>query len=347
MITVKPFGTLKDGTAVACYTLAANAQEGSPYVAILDYGATVQAICVPDRDDNLRDVVLGYDTPIGYEEGDMYIGSVVGRHANRIGCGKFTLNGKEYQLECNDGPNHLHGGLNGYHQRMFDAEIDGDTLRLTLLSPDGDQGYPGNLKLTVEYTFTSELALKIHYLAETDQDTVINVTNHSYFDLSGGINPTGQCLRLAASAVTDNDKNTLPTGEITPVEGTPFDFRSEKPLADGIHSGDPRITAFKGYDHNFILDTDRESPEMAWLQSPDTGITLTMSTDLPGMQLYSGNFVNAPCGKQGKAYGQWSAVCLESQSFPNGMAIEHFPKPILRAGDTYDHTTVYRFGISE
>lgn len=337
MITSFPFGTLSDGRQVTAYRL--HGDRGA-YVDILDYGATVQSILVPDRDGTLTDVVLGYRDAAGYEQGQLYFGATVGRHANRISGGQFTLNGVTYQLEKNSGPNHSHGGFSGYHQRMFQAQVQGDTLEMHLTSPDGDQGYPGTLTLTVCFTFSQDNALTIHYRAETDRDTVVNLTNHGYFDLSGGKNPMGQCLRLQAQRYTENDPDTLPTGVIAPVAGTPFDFTAEKPLGRDIDQDHVQLRRCRGYDHNFVL----EAPGVfAWLRSPETGITMTAGTDMPGVQLYSANWVEEPLGK--RPYGSRDGVCLETQFFPNAMAVDAFAKPILRSGAVYDHTTVYGFGV--
>ncbi len=339
MITSFPFGALSDGTAVTCYRLHGGA---GAYVDILDDGATVQSILVPDRSGHLTDVVLGYGSAAGYEQGTLYFGATVGRHANRIGGGRFTLNGQTYLLEKNSGPNHSHGGFSGYHQRMFRAEVRGDTLEMHLTSPDGDQGYPGSLELTVAFTFSQDNALTIRYLAHTDKDTVVNLTNHSYFDLSGGKDPMGQTLRLDAAYYTENDENTLPTGVIAPVQGTPFDFRVEKPIGRDIEADHEQLRFCRGYDHNFVLGNGGTLREFARLYSPITGIAMTAETDMPGVQLYSGNWVEEPEGK--RPYGPRDGVCLETQFFPNAMAVDAFQKPILRSGEVYDHTTVYRFG---
>lgn len=339
MITSFPFGFLRNGTPVTLYRLFG--RENS-HADILDYGATVQAICVPDRDGVLTDVVLGYDDVRLYETRDLYFGATVGRHANRIGLGQFTLNDTLYQLEINNGPNHLHGGSHGYHQRMFRAEVQNEVLKLFLTSSDGDQGYPGTLNLTVSFSFDTENRFSIHYEASADQDTVVNLTNHSYFDLSGGRDPMGQTLQLDADRFTENDENTLPTGRILDVANTPFDFRKAKPVGRDLGANHPQLTNCKGYDHNFVLKGSGLR-SFALLHSPATGITMTAATDMPGVQLYSANFVEEPRGKGGQAYGKNSAVCLETQFFPNAMATQHFEKPILRAGDLWDHTTIYSF----
>jgi aldose 1-epimerase len=340
MISCYPFGSLADGTPVTRYRLTGG---NGAYVDILDYGGTVASLVVPDKDGVLRDVVLGYDSLEGYIQGQLYFGATVGRHANRIGGGTFTLNGTTYELEKNSGPNHSHGGFRGYEHRMFQGETQGDTLLLHLHSPDGDQGYPGELNLTVSFSFSQENALTIHYQATTSRDTVVNLTNHSYFDLSGGADPMSQLLRLSADAYTENDENTLPTGVISPVEGTPFDFRQEKALGRDIGVENQQLQFCRGYDHNFVLGNGGAFLEFARLRSPETGITMTAATDMPGVQLYTGNFIEEPKGK--RPYGPRDGVCLETQFFPNAMAIPAFQKPILRAGAVYDHQTVYAFSV--
>lgn len=342
MIKTLPFGTLSDGTPVTLYRLTG---QDDSHVDILDYGATIQAICVPDKNGVLTDVVLGYDDVRLYESRDLYFGATVGRHANRIGGGRFTLNGISYDLEINNGPNHLHGGSQGYHQRMFTPRIEGDTLHLSLLSPHMDQGYPGNLELTVSFRFDEFGCLSITYEAKTDQDTVINLTNHSYFDLSGGQNPMGQLLQLEADFFTENDENTLPTGTILPVEGTPFDFRQARAVGRDIDLDHIQLKNCSGYDHNFVLNGTGFRP-FGQLSSPETGITMAAMTDMPGVQLYTANFVEEPQGKDRRTYGHRSALCLETQFFPNALAIDGFEKPILRAGDVWRHRTSYWFSTS-
>ena len=338
MITAHPFGSLSDGTPVTRYRLS----DGSgAYTDILDYGATVQSLVVPDRSGTPTDVVLGYPTPADYEAGTFYFGGIVGRHANRIGGAAFALNGIRYPLEANSGPNHSHGGLHGYHQRMFQARIIGDTLEMQLYSPDGDQGYPGTLEVTIRFTFSRDLVLNIDMEAVSDQDTVVNLTNHCYFDLSGGADPMGQLLQIHADFFTENDENTLPTGVIAPVEGTPFDFRQEKAIGQDIGADCRQLHHCNGYDHNFVLRNHGQLEPDARLFSPITGISMVESTDLPGVQLYSGNFVDAPNGK--RPYAPHSGICLEGQYFPNAMAIDAFQKPILKKGERYHHVIRYAF----
>ena len=240
MITSRPFGTMPDGRPVTCYRLT-----GGPkaYADVLDYGGTVQAIVVPDQNGTPVDVVLGYDDLDGYRTGTCFFGATVGRHANRIGGAAFTLGGNTYTLEKNAGPNNLHGGPEGFDRRLFSGEIDGDKLKLRLTSPHMDQGFPGELRLTVTFTFSPENELTIRYEAVCDRDTVVNLTNHSYFDLSGGRNPMGQLLRLDADRFCEGDENTLPTGRLLEVEGTPFDFREEKPVGRDLHTVTPQLTS--------------------------------------------------------------------------------------------------------
>ena len=340
MITSRPFGALPDGRSVTCYRLSGGK---NAYVDVLDYGGTIRSIVVPDRNGGPTDVVLGYDDIEGYLSGTCFFGATVGRHANRIGGGAFTLDGVTYLLAKNDGPNHLHGGPEGFDRKLFSGETDGDSLKLRLRSPHMDQGFPGELRLTVTFTFSRENRLTIHYEAVCDRNTVVNLTNHSYFDLSGGRDPMGQLLRLDASRFCESDENTLPTGRLLDVEGTPFDFRQEKPIGRDLRTDTPQLRMCSGYDHNFPLENGGRLRSFALLRSPETGISMTAATDLPGVQLYSGNFVEG-AGKGGRSYQAHDGVCLESQYFPNAMAIDGWEKPILRVGEIFDHTTVYAFG---
>jgi len=340
MITSRQFGTLPDGRAVTCFRLS-----GGPgaFAEILDYGGTIRAIVVPDQEGKPTDVVLGYDDLEGYLNGTCFFGATVGRHANRIGNAAFTLNGTTYALAKNNGPNNLHGGPEGFDRKLFAGEIDGDSLHLRLTSPHMDQGFPGELRLTVTFRFSPENVLSIHYEAVCDRDTVANFTNHSYFDLSGGRNPMGQLLWLDAEQFCEGDENTLPTGRLLNVEGTPFDFRTAKTVGRDVAQEDPQLKLAGGYDHNYVLGNGGTMKEFARLRSPETGISMTAATDLPGVQVYSGNNILAEPGKGGRTYRARDAVCLETQFFPNALAVEGWEKPILRAGETFDRTTVYSF----
>lgn len=339
-MTARIFDHLPDGKAVTAYRLEGS---GGAYVEILDYGATILGIHIPDRAGTLRDVVLGFDDISSYATSDAYMGATVGRHANRIGGGQFTLNGKTYSLDRNCGPNHLHGGFQSYHTRMFSAEENGQELRLSLLSPDGDQGYPGTLKFSVSFRFTEENALHIRYEGVSDEDTVVNLTNHSYFDLSDGADPMGQLLWLNGEYYAENDETNLPTGRLLPVTGSPFDFTHEKPLGKDLSAPHAQLLLSRGYDHNFTI-SDTTKP-FATLYSEQTGIQMTATTNMPGVQLYTANNLGDCEGKYRRHYRAQLAVCLETQFFPNAMAVENFEKPILKAGETYLRETIYTFSI--
>lgn len=344
MIIQKIIGTTHDGIPVHCFQME---NQNGASVTVMDYGCTITSILVPDRDGNLTDVCLGYRTVAEYERNNGYLGAVVGRHANRIEKGVFTLNGLEYHLAVNDGPNHLHGGICGFDKRVWDAAIEGDSVCFHRMSPDGEEGYPGNLDVRVTYTFTDDNRLLLQYRAETDADTVVNLTNHCYFNLSGEGKGTvrNHILRIPASFFTENDENCLPTGTILPVEGTPFDFRKGKEIGRDIDADCPQIKNGKGYDHNFILDGGDGEKTAAVLYAPDTGIELTVSTTMPGLQFYSGNVLDGPVGKSGVPYEQNMGLCLETQYFPNAMRCSNFPSPVLRRGEAYAHNTEFVFGI--
>ena len=343
MITSHPFGYLPDGTPVTRYRL----QNGeNAYVDILDYGATVQSLVMPDKYGMPTDVVLGYDALEGYTGGTLYFGATVGRHCGRIGGGQFTLNGVAYTLAKNSGPNHIHGGTDGFHRRMFTAEtLPNNCLRLHLTSPDGDQGYPGTLELSVYFTLFSNNTLVIRYRGVSDRDTLLNLTNHSYFDLSGGQDPMGQTLFLDAETYAENDENTLPTGTLSPVMGTPFDLSRGKLLRQGLGEAHPQLELCRGYDHSFLLRRTGGLREFARLSSAITGIAMQVATDLPAVQVYTANFVEEKHGKGERHYRPHSAVCLETQYLPNALNIPGAEAPILRAGAEYDHSTAFLFTV--
>ena len=342
MITQKFFGKLSDGREVFQYTIS----NPSASVSILNLGGIIQSLCVTDKDGKMTDVVLGYDTTEQCEENrGCYFGALIGRFGNRIGGASFTLNGKEYPLYANDGPNHLHGGKDGFNWKLWDVEQQGeDTLRLNLFSADGEEGYPGNLTVTVWYTLDGS-ALKIHYQAVSDADTVINLTNHAYFNLAGEGNGNieDHLLRLNAQGYTAVDNNGLTIEKIIPVEGTPFDFRVAKPIGQDIGADDEQLHNGAGYDHNFVLDSSPELKEVASAICSRTGIQMTVLTTQPGVQLYTGNMIAPHTGKNGHSYGKRSGFCLETQHFPNSMACTSFASPVLKAGETYDQQTIYYF----
>ena len=331
------FGKLPTGESVTAYRLS----RGNFSAVIIDYGAAVQSLFVPDRYGRPVDVVLGYKSAAEYECRPGNMGATVGRYANRIGGGSFLLNGRKYTLAKNAPPNHLHGGFCGFDRRMWHVtELGGESITLARLSPDGEEGYPGNLSVSVSYTLTG-CGLKIEYRAETDADTPLSLTNHSYFNLNGGGTAMRHKLKIEADGFTENDENCLPTGKIIPVDGTPFDFRAEKPVGRDIDLNDPQLAAGHGYDNNFVL-TSRSA---ATLYSTESGIELRITTDMPGLQLYTANFMEPVAGKYGEKLTPRCAVCLETQEFPDAPNRESFPPAILHAGEKYCRLTEWAFGI--
>ncbi len=330
------FGALSDGTEVHALRLT-NASGAS--VTVLDYGATVQSLLVPDRDGKLVDVVLGYDSAADYERNDVFLGATIGRVGNRIANAAFSLNGVTYKLARNDGANHLHGGLRGFDKVLWDMQAEGSSIICTRLSPDGEEGYPGNLRVSVRFTLTEDNALRIAYDAVSDRDTLVNLTNHSYFNLNGGGTVLDHRLRVFAERFCEGDAGCLPTGRLLPVEGTPFDFRAEKRIGDDIGAEHEQLLRAGGYDHNYCLAGARA----ALLKSEETGISMSVDTDLPGMQLYSGNFLKTHPGKGGREIKKRGALCLETQLYPNALNCWGFPSPVLRAGQSLHSETVYSF----
>lgn len=333
------FGKTQGGEPVTAYCIE---NTNGAQAVILNYGATLQSLKVPNRAGGFTDVVLGYDTIAEYEAGDGYLGATIGRFGNRIAKGSFELNGKRYALAVNNGPNHLHGGAKGFDKYVWGAKVQANTLVLSRLSPDGEEGYPGNLQVSVEYTLENDNSLRIVYRAVCDADTVVNLTNHSYFNLNGGGTVLGHTLTLMADQFSENDENTLPTGRMLSVEGTPFDFRTEKPIGQQIHAPDTQLTRCSGYDHNFVIRG--EGPRFfALLASEQSGICMETLTCRPAVQLYTANFLTPRTGKGGIAMQQQDAVCLETQGFPNAPCIPGFPSAVLAAGEEYHSETVYRF----
>jgi len=347
-ITRTPFGKTKNGQAVSLYTLT-NARGAQ--VKITNYGGIVQSIRVPDRQGRLGDVVLGFDSIPRYEKDSPYFGALIGRYGNRIAKGRFTLDGKTHKLFVNNGPNSLHGGKVGFDKRVWKATTTkaahGVGLALSLLSKDGDEGYPGNLDMRVVYTWTDDDALRISYTATTDEDTVLNPTNHTYFNLAGQGNGTVLDTRMMinASRYTPVDKTQIPTGALAPVAGTPFDFRRPHAIGERIGRPNPQLLIGKGYDHNFVLSGSGLRLS-ARASSPRTGRVLTEYTDQPGVQLYTGNFLDGKLkGKGGKTYATRGAFCLEAQHFPDSPNHPEFPTTELKPGETYHQTTVYQFSV--
>ena len=343
-MTKKLFGKTPEGVEVYLYTI----ENGNGMKAeIINYGGTVVSLYVPDRDGRLTDVVLGCDNLENYNNSP-YFGAIIGRHANRIENAVFELNGREYRLAKNDGNNHLHGGIKGFDKVVWDVTgHSGNTLKLHYLSRDGEEGYPGNLDVTVTYTITDDNGLHIDYKAQEDADTMVNLTNHSYFNLSG--HSAGDILKhqlkINADKFTVNNEECIPTGEIISVEGTPLDFRDFKPVEPGLMSDNIHIKCGNGYDHNFVLNISGEEPGFAAeLFDPASQRRMKVYTTKPGVQFYSGNYLTDQIiGKGGVRYNKWSGLCLETQFFPNAMKHKHFPSPVLKAGELYHHVTIYKF----
>ena len=339
----KEFGATKNGEKASCYVLKNS--KGMEAV-VSDFGASLLKLYVPDKDGKTQDVVLGYETLEDYENGGDSLGATVGRVANRIGMAEFELNGKKYELTKNDnGENTLHGGIDFYNKRMWDVKEEDDThVVFALVSPDGDQGFPGEVKIEVSYTITEENELKIHYHAIPDQDTLLNMTNHSYFNLSGHASGTAWNAKvwIDADAFTETDAELIPTGTVVPVEGTPMDFRKEKVVEKEIGADYTPLKLAGGYDHNWVLN-GKGFRKAASAESEETGIKMEVYTDLPGMQFYSGNFLAGSKGKEGAVYEKGYGICFETQYFPDAIHKENFESPITKAGEVYDTTTVYKF----
>ncbi|GLW64096.1 aldose 1-epimerase [Actinomadura rubrobrunea] len=333
------FGALPDGTPVRRYTLTGSAIR----VRVLTYGCAVQTLEVPDRDGVFGNVVLGCATLDGYLARRRFFGAVVGRYGNRIAGGRFRLDGQEYRLPRNNGDNSLHGGEEGFDRRVWDvAEADDRSLTLTYVSPDGEQGYPGTLRATVTYTVTDD-ALRVDYRATTDRPTVVNLTNHSYFNLGGEGSGTvyGHRLTIDADRYLPVDDRQIPLGEQAPVAGTPFDFTEPRPIGARIRDPHPQLLVGRGYDHTFVLNGAEVA---ARAEDPRSGRVLEVLTSEPGVQFYSGNFLDgSDVGTGGLAYRQGDAFCLETQHFPDSPNQPDFPSTVLRPGEEYRSTTTYRF----
>ncbi len=320
-------------------------------VKITNLGGIITSLIVPDRNGKYDDVVLGYDRLEDYFENSPYFGAIIGRHANRIENSKFEIMGTEYILNNNEGRNHLHGGNKGFDKVIWDAETviidDRECLQLTYLSKDGEENYPGNLKTTVTYSLGDDNSLRIDYFAVSDKDTVINLTNHAYFNLSGHGRGeiTNHQLKLYSDMYTPVDEECLPTGEISEVTGTQLDFTSMKPIGIGLLSDDVQIKLGNGYDHNWVLKVSGTAPEKAAeLYDPESGRFMEVYTTKPGIQFYSGNNLSGDREAKDKIrYIKWGGLCLETQYFPNSLKHKHFPSPVFSAGTEYKHTTIYKF----
>lgn len=324
-------------------------------VAVTNFGGAIVAIMVPDKDGKVANVIQGHDNIQDViNSPEPFLSTLIGRYGNRICQGTYTLNGKEYQLALNDGPNHLHGGPTGFHSRIWDAKQMGPrALALSYISSYGEEGFSGECRINVEYTFTDNNELVIEYLATTNKKTIINLTHHAFFSLAGIANPTPAVdnveLQLNADFYLPIDKVSIPTGEILKVEGTPFDFRTPKPIGQDINADNEQLKNGSGYDHNYVLNK-KEEGELSFaakLKEPNSGRTMEVYTTEPGLQLYTGNFESGIPGTHGSTYPWRSAVCLEAQHFPDTPNRPYFPSVVLRPGEQYKQKTIYKFGAEK
>ncbi|NLT67450.1 MAG: galactose mutarotase [Acidobacteria bacterium] len=348
LVKTTVFGKLKDGREVRQFTLTNN--RGVTMQAI-EYGATIVSLSVPDRKGKIEDVVLGYDSLQGYVDDTSYFGAIVGRYGNRIRRGQFQLDGQRYSLTINDGENHLHGGRIGFNKVLWNGTVlddpAGPSVQFRYVSKDGEEGYPGTVQIAVTYTLTDQNELRIKYEGTTDKPTILNPTQHSYFNLTGDFTRTilDHTLMIEADAFTPVSKGLIPTGELQKVAGTPLDFRTAVRIGLRIDDADEQLRLGQGYDHNWVL---RGNPgqvrKVAELYDPLSGRLMSVLTDQPGLQFYSGNFLNgAAKGKKGIAYQRRSGLCLETQAYPDTPNNPQFPQVTLRPGQVYRQTTIYHF----
>jgi aldose 1-epimerase len=342
-IKTTPFGSV-DGQSVNIYTLTS---PKGVETRITNYGGIVVSLKTPDKAGNSGDIVLGFDDLNGYLQDEPYFGALIGRYGNRIAKAQFTLDGKVYKLADNDGQNSLHGGKKGFDKRVWTPAVKGNSLELTYVSKDGEEGYPGTLTAKVVYTLEANGDLKLDYSATTDKDTVLNLTNHSYFNLKGQGN--GDILdhevTLYANRFTPVDSGLIPTGELKAVKGTPFDFLTPHQIGERINGADEQLKLGKGYDHNWVLDAKSGAvAKAAEVHSAASGRVLEVWTNQPGIQFYTGNFLDGTLkGKDGKTYGRRSALCLETQHFPDSPNQPKFPSVVLKPGQTFHATTIWKF----
>jgi len=341
-ISQLPFGQTADGTPVAIYTLR---NRRGMEARITNYGGILVSLTVPDKNGRLADVVLGCDTLDGYLKNTAYLGALCGRYCNRIAGGKFSLEGKNYTLATNNGPNHLHGGNKGFDRVVWQTDVDGAKLKLGHLSRDGEEGYPGNLSVTAIYTLTDDDALQLEFTAVTDKLTLCNLTGHSYFNLRGSGDILSNILEINAEKFTPADASLIPTGELRSVAGTPFDFRRPTAIGARINSPDEQLKIGNGYDQNFVLNKPAGKLGLAArIREPVTGRVLELFTSAPGVQFYTGNFLDGSIiGKGGQPCRFREAFCLEPQYFPDSPNHPAFPSAELKPGEIYQHTIIYKF----
>jgi aldose 1-epimerase len=338
----------EEGKDIFLYTIS---NDNGMMAQITNFGAIVVSLLVPDKNGNLEDVVLGYDEISSYYDNAPFFGAIIGRHANRIEDACFELNGVLYNLEKNENNNHLHGGSKGFHKVLWNKETEGEevgnSITLSYLSKDGEQNYPGNLNVKVTYSITNDNSFHINYFAVSDKDTVVNLTNHTYFNLSGKAKNDilDHEIKIYADNFTPVDEKCIPTGEINSVKGTPLDLTKMQPIKEGIFSEDTQIVYGKGFDHNWVLNAKGDiKQKAAEVYDPLSDRRMEVYTTKPGLQFYSGNLIkSSKIGKYDVSYKERSGFCLETQFFPNAMKHKNFPSPILEAGKEYSHKTIYKF----
>jgi aldose 1-epimerase len=345
-IVRQPYGQLADGTVVEQFTLTnANGIE----LSAITYGGIITSLKTRDRSGVLGDIVLGFDSLDGYLGDHPFVGAIIGRYGNRIGRGRFTIDGQEYRLATNNGAHHLHGGNRGFDKQVWQAEVmASNAIRFSRVSPDGEEGYPGTLQVQVTYSLTNYDELIVDYAASTDLPTHVNLTQHSYFNLAGTGDILGHELLIDADRYTPVDGGLIPIGELAPVAGTPFDFRQAVAIGARINDAHPQIKNGRGYDHNWVLNRDDETTLRfaARVREPKSGRTMEVATTEPGLQFYAGNFLDGTLkGKGGQVYGHRSGFCLETQHFPDSPNKPDFPPTVLRPGDQYSSRTVFKFGV--
>lgn len=344
-ITQAPFGQLADGSAISQFTLS---NENGLAVKVIEFGAIITELHAPDRDGRLADVVLGFDTLDAYEGDSPYFGAIVGRYGNRIAGSRFTLDGREHVLPANDGGNHLHGGAGGFHKVKWQGSVEGDTLVLAYRSADGEQGYPGNLDVIASYTLNDDNELVMRLRAVTDKPTPVNLTQHSYFNLCGEGDILDHMLTIEGDTFVPIDAGSIPLGMLSPVTGTPFDFRTPRAIGERVGQPDKQLRHGRGYDHNFVLNKPdgKAMTRAAHVLDPGSGRVLELFTEEPGLQFYSGNFLDGSLvGKGGRSYGHRSGFCLEPQHFPDSPNRPRFPNVILRPGQVYETESRFRFSV--
>lgn len=343
-IVKEKFGTTKCGKDVYAYTLS---NAGGMQAKIINFGANLISLLVPDRDGNLEDVVLGFDTLEDYYGNNSFFGATIGPSANRIAGACFEIDGQSYQIDANDGENNLHSHIEeGYHKRVWDVTETENGLVLSLEGKDGEMGFPGNKKVTVTFSLSDDNALKLSYHVTADANTIVNMTNHTYFNLAG--HKAGRIedhlLKINASHYTPVVPGAIPTGKIVPVEGTPMDFTKKKPIGQDINADCEQLKIGQGYDHNFVIDgADGTLREIAEAEDPKSGRKMKVFTDLPGVQFYAGNCIGEETGKENTAYGPRKGFCLETQFYPDNIHHPNFPQAVFGPGKDYDSVTIYQF----